>query len=398
MLRDVVIPRLDEFCFNMGYSWEYLHKAAPTDVIVKAHGYSYVLYLRSAENYLRWEGMQGTMDYPLIGGWIDEGASVNYPEMWDYFTRRITRFNTDAIRFVTSTPPVPGLKTYSGGDNYWIYKKIDNIHEGTTMENVFLPDAKGYARQIENEVGETLARALVYGEKVISTSGKLFWGYNPEAHVVDHLPFNPNYLQHLQISFDFNVNPMTALLFTIDQGVLYIYESFRQYGSGSRKLTRHIIDQWITKRCKDLHSISIYGDPAGYWASSSSEVDKMDTSLSNYDIIWDQLYYGLNKRVHKDNISIEATRRAPTVAGSADVVNIMFEKGLIRLYSGMEYFDDVDQDITEDPMDKNKEREQWKKKYPERSHYGDQLRYIVNAIFGDIRSFDYEYRQQFYNR
>ena len=314
--------------------------------------------------------------------------------MWKYFVRRVTRFNTNAIRFVTSTPPVPGLRTYSGGDNYWIYNEIENIHEGCTMENVFLPDAEGYAKQIEMEVGETLAKALVYGQKVISTSGKLFWGFDKERNTVSELPFDFRYIQELQLSFDFNVNPMTALLFTMHKGVIYVYRAFRQYGSGSRKLTKEIVENYIKKYCKDLHMISIYGDPAGYWATSSSETDVMDTSLSNYDIIVDELLQGLSPRISHREIEIKAPRRAPTVAGSADTVNIMFEKGQIKVLNTMDNYDWVERDLLEDPMDKQKERERWKNKYPELSHYGDQFRYFVYSEFGDVRSYSYEYRQK----
>lgn len=85
------------------------------------------------------------------------------------------------------------------------------------------------------------------------------------------------------------------------------------------------------------------------------------------------------------------------MAGSADTVNIMFEKEQIKILDTIEHYDWIYKDLNEDPMDKGKERKKWKDKYPELSHYGDQIRYLVYSEFGDVRSYDYEYREKSYN-
>lgn len=395
MLETVLVPKIEEFCQNMGYELHYKKKFPYLDVIVKAHGYSYLLYLRSAQNYLRWEGMQGTVEYPILGGWMDEGASNDYPEAWEYFVRRVTRFNTDAIRFVTGTPPIPRMRTYSQGDNYWIYKKIKNIHEGTTFENIFMPDPEGYAKGIIEEVGETLARALVYGERVEMLGGRLFWAYKPDVHLIEKLPINEKYIQEMNISFDFNVNCMTALLYTFYEGVLYVYRIFRGgIKEGTRLFTRNICNDYIKKYCKDLHKINITGDPAGYWATSSSEIDIMDRALSNYDIVVDEILIQLKGRLFEDDINVKAAKHAPTIAGSSDVVNIMLEKNVMKIVKS-DKWEVIDVDMKNDP-NSEKERDNWKRKYPQCSHASDNVRYIVYTEFGDIRSFDSEYRQKTY--
>lgn len=395
MIATVLVPKIEEFCKNMDYKWHFVKKFPSVDILIDAHGYSYYLYLRSAQNYLRWEGMQGTIEFPILGGWMDEGASNDYPEAWEYFVRRVTRFKTDATRFVTGTPPIPSMRTYSQGDNYWVYKKITNIHEGTTMENIFMPDPEGYAKQIIEEVGETLARALVHGEKVEMLSGRLFWAYKPEKHLVEKLPLNEKYLKELNISFDFNVNCMTALLYTFHEGVLYIYRVFRGgIKVGTRIFTRKICNEYIRKYCKDLHKINITGDPSGYWATSSSEVDVMDRSLSNYDILVDEILIQFKGRIHSRDVNVKAAKHAPTVSGSADVVNVMLEKNLVKIVK-TDKWKIIDDDLKRDP-NTEKDRDIWKKKYPESSHASDNVRYIVYTEFGDIRSFDSEYRQKTY--
>ncbi len=390
MIDSVLIPKIDEFCRNMGYNWEFIKKSKPTDIQIDAHGYSYILYLRSAQNYMRWEGMQGTIDYPILGGWIDEGASIDYPAMWEYFVRRVTRFNTNAIRFITSTPPVPQMRTYSGGDNYWIYKKIDNIHEGTTMENVFMPDAKGYAEQIEMEVGELLAQALVYGKKVVTTAGKLFWAFNVDKHVISDMPFDYNRLKNINLVFDFNIRPMSCFACQIFDGVIYIFKFWRAYGLNTRLFMNEILGSGFLKTFNG--GIEVYGDPSGKRSVTSGDTSEtMQATLSDYDIIMDVL------KKHKKKADLRAASVAPTVSASADVVNIAFTKGIIKIYNKDKEHIELVLDLKEEPNE-SKERDRWKLNYSDRSHYSDCLRYLVFALFGDVRSFNNEYRQLVYNR
>lgn len=392
MIEDVIYPKIEEFCELYGYDWENVPGKQPR-VIIHAYGYSFLLYLRSCENYTRWEGMQGTVDYPLRGGCIDEASTIPYPRAWEYMCRRVSRFAPhDAIRFMTTTPPVPidGVGSKRKHNINWIYDAVQNIHEASTLENRFLPDIAGYADEIRSQVGDVLAKSLVEGKRFDSIQGKLIWAFKPELHLVRADPASLKSFwdyKDQMLSWDFNLDPMICVRAVVIRGVVFIYHVYVH-----RKMATRVVARKIAQEYSINQTVALYGDPSGSRLTTNAETDKMGNSLSDYDQIRDEF---ARARIET---KLEVESRAPSIHGSADSFNIALERGMLKIVfpddkNNLKYLVHDMEVASLDPED----YKTWKENYPNDSHALDAARYMNYSLFGDTRIFKARERSLMYS-
>lgn len=396
MTKDIAIPRMVEFCQIMGYIWTWQDKTSKL-MRVQAWGYEYIIYFRSGENFESWRGMEGTHTHRLFGAVMDEAALMSR-EVFRVLLPRVNRRaqnENDYFLFASTTPPLP-TDRHRSYNPYWLYEVFDNIYEGSTLENKFLPNIESYAEMITEEVGEEYARALVHGQRVDAKTGRLFWLFDEKRNVIDNLPMlssgqrlDPLREKEIIAGFDFNINPMTCIVFIEHQGTLYSFKYFRSSQGGTRGMAREVC-QWL----KGFQgTVILDGDPSGKRTMTSSEnTERMTSSLSDYDIIADEF------RKHNIKHKFVAADCAPSVHGSADTVNIAFEKLLFYVVRNNEpNVKHVIDDLNHDPNEKEN-RKRWKENNPLSSHGSDIVRYVLSNIFGGAHTFESIAREKIYKQ
>lgn len=387
MCLDVLMPLIDEVCLDYGFEWEWQSKS---EMKVKVYfwGISTILYIRSAENYIRWRGIQGSPKFPLSGGGLDEAALLKDANAWKMLLSR-TRKCKEPVCWITSNPPDPTLR-FMISSVEWIYnmwedkKNIDRgyaLYRASTLENIFLPDVKGYVKMLREELGESLSAIYVDGQKASFSSGRLFYSFDEDKHCLLQAPFplQPK-LEDLYLVYDFNLNPMTAFVcyykkesLRSKRKTLFIDKEYIIADSTARGLTYLIADDYK----HHLGQIKVTGDPAGRNRSTTGEMiikeDKnLYSSKHNFQIIDEEL----NKVFESDQIEFFYSMKSGMIGDLAEDVNRAFDLGVLKINPQCK---GVINDLKTAPM-KRMDYNIWKRQGNKNSHGSDKLRYIVHDL------------------
>lgn len=131
-----------------------------------------------------------------------------------------------------------------------------------------LLDPKSYAQMIE-------------GSWEIDIEGQFLYAFDQKKHLQDGLRVVPG--RDLWISFDFNVDPMTAILFQTDQKSYFrVVKEFRIPNSDTYDLCKKI-RSWLRER-KITNRIQVTGD-----ASGANRISGAREHINHYEIIRTEL-------------------------------------------------------------------------------------------------------------
>ncbi len=148
----------------------------------------------------------------------------------------------------SGTPPPLILSTMNPTQVMWVRKLIyepfrdGNIPEDTYIqmitaaENPFIPE---YLHENWKSMSDIAYKQYVLGDwDCISNESSFFHQFNKATHVK-----KCKLESNIVISFDFNVNPMTAIIANIDENAnkVYVCKEFRQENSSVRDLVRSIV-------------------------------------------------------------------------------------------------------------------------------------------------------------
>jgi len=400
MSEKILIPTLDMMRDILKIDWEWVSKRT-RQVRVWGWGMETRFFLLSAFNYESWRGVNGPTGYPIAGGGIDEAVLLPHEKAWGELIGRGRGSKYNKF-WLTSNPPDLNLNT-AKRNSAWVFNTFEKVkgilkpnHDmyfASTYENDKLADTVGYAQNLIDTLGPTLALIYVFGKRIDGISGRLFWGLNETNNVVNEDPYPINIFDDMYLVFDFNNNPATALecYFKLPKNsrdgkkVLYVRRTFKANSMNTRPFVRFIIPKIKNHRGRIL----IDGDPSGKTTTSSTETDKFDNPLSNYYQIMDELK---NNKINKfTRVKKIAKIKAPSITGSAEAVNAAFEKRRLIINSrNIELI----RDLYEAPMMEH-EYHRWKGNNPERSHYADELRYIVNTLMPLLNT-KYLHRNNYY--
>lgn len=111
---------------------------------------------------------------------------------------------------------------------------------GRTQDNVFLPD--GYAESLKESYDSKAYEQEVLGRFVNLTQGSIYWSFRREVHALYELPVALG--QKVRVAMDFNVNPMTAIAFTDESGVIRVHKEYYMMSSNTHELAEAIIRDW----------------------------------------------------------------------------------------------------------------------------------------------------------
>lgn len=142
-----------------------------------------------------------------------------------------------------------------------------------TYENKYL--SKGYLRSLENTFDAKTKEVYMMGKYMSLSQGKVYYGFERSRNMllIDDIDHKIGKSNNLIISFDFNVDPMTAVEVLIDDGNgmrLYQVDEYLIHSSNTDELCESIINNLNVKySIKDI-SVIITGDASGRSKKSSS--------------------------------------------------------------------------------------------------------------------------------
>jgi hypothetical protein len=248
-LEDTTIPSMEKLLGTEGKSFVWKRKSSNYHVLFENGS---KIFFKS-ENLAKDNELNWMLGLETNGIFLEqmEGLSLKL------FDRAIERVGS---WYIPNMPPPIILGTFNPTDR-WVKKKIyDPYRNGTLPDNYFfeeaLPDDNPYvtADQWANwENLDPVSKAqLIKGIWRFLTDVKLFaYSFRNEKHVADmetpegRALMTPNKRMPLKIIFDFNVDPITAIVCQNDQMKWgKVYAEYRLRNSDIFELTERIMTDW----------------------------------------------------------------------------------------------------------------------------------------------------------
>ena len=306
MIRDVLQPTLEETLEQLGFSFKY--RASEMKYTIKwRNGYSNII-LRSAENYRRWAGLN------LAGFGIDEAALLKDDKAWKMGLSRL-RDGNNLTGFITTTP-----EGFNFVYDLWKDKPKTGYElvQGKTTDNKYLP--QDFIDSLYENYDNKLISSYIHGNFVNLQYGTCYYGFNRD-HNVTQVSYNSSL--PIRIAMDFNVDPISCVLFQIhkDKPKIRVFDEMQLSHSGGFDLMTERIAKLIKekypyenpnplqpkwKKVDTTGHYICYPDPAGKNRHTSA-------MMSDHDILRQQ---GFGLRVKK---------KAPSIADSVNAVNKAME-------------------------------------------------------------------------
>lgn len=177
---------------------------------------------------------------------MDEVASIPQ-EAWTEVLRP-TLSDTQGKALFCGTPKGIGNWLYD------LYQNNDENWEGfqfTTLDGGFVPQEEiESARKDLDKVTFTQE----YEGTFQTYSGVIFYGFDRKENVQDFKFDKPQSIIHVGI--DMNVNPMSAVIFVINNGKVFVIDEVEMYGSNTDELANEIVSRFPNTK------IFAYPDPA----------------------------------------------------------------------------------------------------------------------------------------
>lgn len=135
-----------------------------------------------------------------------------------------------------------------------------------TYENRFL--SKGYLKSLENTFDAKTKEVYLLGKYMSLSQGKVYFAFDRAKNAsltVDDIDNKKSSTIEIIISFDFNVDPMTAVEIFIDKqtGNRYQVDEYLIHSSNTDELCESIVNNLLDKYDIDNLSIIITGDASG---------------------------------------------------------------------------------------------------------------------------------------
>jgi len=233
MVRDVLVPEMQEF-FNDHHIKHRYHKSNH-DFVIRLNGIDFVAMLRSADKPSSLTGK--TVSDAIIDEFDKITGIQNQKDVWNECIARTRKYEHGTVAAVTT--PEGFRYTYE----LWQEKNADNpnfkLIKARTRDNIFLP--QDYIDNLVEQYDALLAAQYLEGEFVNLNSTMAYYMFRREDHVKP-CPVNP--ILPLYLGIDFNVNPLTAVIFQQEGGVYRVVSEYYIPNSNTRALMGLVTQDW----------------------------------------------------------------------------------------------------------------------------------------------------------
>ena len=304
MIRDVTLTTMLQILDEKRIRYEY-RKSEYVIMLPKAR-----ILFRSLENYERLRGP----NLAWVG--IDE-LTYCQEEAWHRLEARVRDPHA-------REPQLFAVWTPKGYD--WVYRRFIseeklNGHEAILarpFENVaVLKRQPDYYEQLKASYDERFYQQEALGEYLNVTSGRVYHAYS-EANKASDLRFAPE--AGLCWSFDFNVNPMSAIIAQYINGKIFVLDEIVLPNSNTQEMCERLeertmayLAQYQAAKGRQPLAITVYGDATGQARSTASKTD--------YDLIRE--YF--RSRGQQFSLKFDYPKANPPVKDRVNSVNAMLK-------------------------------------------------------------------------
>ena len=295
MVRDVLQPTLEEIMNEIGFSFTY--RASEWKYHIKWNGGFGTIILRSAENWRRWAGL----NLAVFG--IDEASLLKDDGAWRMGISRL-RDGHHLTGFTTTTP-----EGFNWHYDYWKDDPQKDYHliQASSTDNKHLPEE--FIDSLYENYDEKLILAYLHGQYVNLQHGSTYYAFDRDINVREC-----KYESHkeIRVSLDFNVDPMSAVLWQEynDSPKIRVFDEVKLLHSGGGDL----MTQRMVNHIKDLYpqcrKFICYPDPAGNQRGTNS-------TLTDHDIL------------RKNGFIVKVKRKHPSITDSVNSVNNAMKECII---------------------------------------------------------------------
>lgn len=317
MVRDILVPTFNEYFDRHNIEHKYLeHKRIYS---ISWNGVWYNALLRSADKPSSLVGKN------LTDVIIDEFDLVPYrkqKQIWNNCITR-TRKSEHGTCGVTTTPE--GFKlTYELWDKP---KKNFRLIRAKTSDNIFLPN--DFIENLKDQFDEKLILQYMNGEFVNIDADLAYYSFDRTKNVI---PPYTNYdnVREVILSFDFNINPMSAveIITDIDSGIRTQVMEYRVPNSKTADVCEQAISN-IKEKYNSNISVIVTGDSSG---------DDGDTrnNISDYQIIakcFDEAGFSNDMGLSGLKYYMSIPKGKKPVRERINMVNNLLDKGLYLICS-----------------------------------------------------------------
>lgn len=258
MLRDTAIPTFIGVLNENKIEYHY----KPSDEKIYLEFGNAILF-RSAEKPERLMG--GTY------GWAGADEYINL-DAWQIMQSRVRHPNAVLRQCFITTTDEEGI----GG---WLYEEfVDKkrakyeLINANTAENKHLPDS--YLENLKDSLNPKLIERYVDGKFVSLTSGRVYFAFDRDKHIVPQQYDDRLSLYHV---WDFNVDPMCSAVIQDYKGIVRIIDEIILPNSNTREVCREFISRYGGHQGE----LYVYGDATGRARSTAAD----QAVWSDYEII-----------------------------------------------------------------------------------------------------------------
>jgi hypothetical protein len=194
----------------------------------------------------------------ITGMWLEEATEFEEND-FDQLNLRIRGEKKNYVQYIISFNPVD--------ENHWLKKRFfdnrdtDNVTtcHSTFMDNHFMTDEDKEQLESLKTRNELYYDVYCLGKwGIVTKSNKFFYAYSKEKHEID--AYTPNPHLPIMVSFDFNVQPMTAVVAQrVDDLTTIIFDELKiEVGS-----TEEMVELVRAKYVYYLGNMDITGDATG---------------------------------------------------------------------------------------------------------------------------------------
>lgn len=339
MVRDVLVPTMQEFFTDNGIKCQY-HKSFH-NMTIRLKGHNFLAMFRSADKP---SSLTGKNLSDVIIDEFDKIASIqNQREVWNECIARVRKYEHGTVGVVT-TP-----EGYRLTHELWKEKNADNpnfkLIKARTRDNIFLP--QDYIDNLVEQYDRLLAAQYLEGEFVNLNNTAAYYCFDRDRHVMPQtiMPGSPLY-----IGIDFNVNPMTATVSQLDGDTIHVIDEYWLPNSNTRALANRITADWQT--------YPLYACPDMTGGSRKTSADMTDLQI-----------------LIAAGFQILGNKTNPTERARLNMVNNILDKDRIQIDPKCKHLiNDFEKVITDDYGYLTKEKDS------NLTHISDAMGYTCRAI------------------
>ncbi len=309
----------------------------------------------------------------ITGMWLEEATEFEESDL-DQLNLRIRGEKDNYVQYILTFNPID--------ENHWLKKRFFDKKDpqattchSTYLDNYFLTAEDKAQLEALKERNQLYYDVYCLGKwGIVVKSNKFFYSYSKEKHELDSYEVNPHL--PIMVSFDFNVEPMTAIISQkTDDLTVTIFDEL-QVMQGS---TEEMVELVVAKYNSFLGSIDITGDATG---RNREKVRR--GNINSYLVIKEGLdLYDYNILVPSKN---------PEIKDSRVLCNSVLQHANVRITKNCEQAinDSIYAAIKNHPNG----RVEIVKTDEEGRHFLDNVRYTIHANFPDFIRNPKKYRSE----